>query len=69
MCDIRFVVHSDSKGYYTGTRGDVASLWSHKLCNAWAYTTLQLAKAVVRCLNGTYGRCKIIEVAKEDIYG
>lgn len=69
MGDSRYVVHNDIRGYYTGTRGDISSMWSQHLCNAWGYTQLKLAQAVVSCFSGKYGRCKVIEVAKEDIYG
>lgn len=49
MGDIRFVVYSPSKGFYTGDRASKARLWSKVVDKAWMYVDRRYAVAAAVC--------------------
>lgn len=61
MSDIRFVVYSPSKGFYTGNRASKARLWSKVVDNAWTYIEARYAAAAVVCYSRSVPDARVLQ--------
>lgn len=61
MSDIRFVVYSPSRGFYTGDRASKARLWSKVIDNAWTYVERKYAAAAVVCYSRSVPDAQVLQ--------